>query len=224
MQDDLKNIFDQYAHVNAWGDSDSLSGGGSNLKQTEVIRQAIPDLIQKYQIKKMIDAPCGDYFWMKEIQQIIENDLDNYYGFDIVNNLVIKNQQLYGSSKTLFLQKDITSKILPKVDLIFTRDCMVHLSFANIYRVIRNYKRSKSKYLLTTTFTNRNQNNDIVDGDWRTLNLEIAPFFFPKPILLVNENCTEENGCYADKSLGLWEISSLPNFSKLAIYLKKMIR
>lgn len=219
MQDDLKNIFEKYAQENAWGDVDSLSGGGSNLKQTEVIRQAIPDLIKKYQIKKMVDAPCGDYFWMKEIQITIEQELDNYYGADIAESLILSNQQQFSTAKTSFMHLDITSQTPPKVDLIFTRDCLVHLSFANIYKVIRQYKKSKSRYLLTTTFSERTFNKDIQNGDWRTLNLQIAPFFFPKPLMLINEGCTEDNGNYKDKCLGLWEIKSLPSFTRLSIFL-----
>ncbi len=223
MQDDLKNIFDKYAQNNIWGDADSLSGGGSNLIQTATIRKEIPNLIKNYQIKSMVDAPCGDYFWMREIQAILEKELDNYHGLDIVASLVAKNKETFGSFKTTFSQVDITSQAIPKVDLIFTRDCLVHLSFANIYKVMRNYKKSQSKYLLTTTFTNRNHNRDIFDGDWRTLNLELAPFFFPKPILLINENCTEGEGNYADKCLGLWEIKSLPSFSRLSIFIHNRI-
>jgi hypothetical protein len=223
MQDDLKNIFDKYAQDNVWGDADSLSGGGSNLIQTATIRKEIPNLIKKYQIKNMVDAPCGDYFWMKEIQAILEKELDSYYGIDIVESLVAKNQQKFASKKTSFLNLDITSQNIPKVDLIFTRDCLVHLSFANIYNVIRNYRKSNSTYLLTTTFTRTSPNRDIIDGDWRTLNLELAPFFFPKPIVLINENCTEGEGNYADKCLGLWEIKSLPSFSRLSIFINNRI-
>lgn len=70
-------------------------------------------------------------------------------------------------------------------------------------------KASKSKYLLTTTFTNRKRNMNIKTGNWRPLNLEIEPIHFPKPILLISENCTEGNMAYTDKSLGLWELDKL---------------
>lgn len=223
MQDNLKNIFDQYAKNNIWGDVDSVSGGGSNLIQTATIRKEIPNLIKKYEIKSMIDAPCGDYFWMKEIQALLEKELDMYRGIDIVASLAANNQQQFATNKTSFLNLDITSQTIPTVDLIFTRDCLVHLSFANIYKVIRNYRKSQSKYLLTTTFTRTSPNKDIFDGDWRTLNLELAPFFFPKPILLINENCTEGEGHYEDKCLGLWEIKSLPSFSRLSIFINNRI-
>ncbi|HEX8999730.1 MAG TPA: class I SAM-dependent methyltransferase, partial [Blastocatellia bacterium] len=76
---------------------------------------------------------------------------------------------------------------------------------------LRNFKRSKSEYLLTTTFPKTEVNEDILTGEWRPLNLQRAPFNFPEPLRLINERCTEEGDRYADKSLGLWRLSDLPN-------------
>ena len=64
--------------------------------------------------------------------------------------------------------------------------------------------------LLTTTFAGPRENVDITDGDWRPLNLEKAPFHLPPPLATINEECTEEGGAYADKSIGVWRIDDLP--------------
>ena len=223
MKKELITLFTEIKKGNHWGDEDSVSGTGSNYLQTDTIRKAIPELLKKYDIKFMIDAPCGDFFWMKEISLELETILSKYEGHDIVEELVSLNNSIYKTEKISFSLSDITVDSLPKADLIFTRDCLVHLSFANIYKVIRQYKKSKSKYLLTTTFSERTFNKDIQNGDWRTLNLQRAPFFFPKPILLINENCTEDNGNYKDKCLGLWEIKSLPRFSLLSIFVNNLL-
>jgi hypothetical protein len=52
-----------------------------------------------------------------------------------------------------------------------------------------------------------------MDGDWRLLNLEAAPFGFPPADAILNEECTEAGGAYADKSLGVWRVADLPIFS-----------
>ena len=78
-------------------------------------------------------------------------------------------------------------------------------------KVIDNFMKSGSKYLLTTTFVNRTRNDDLGKGFWRTLNLEIAPFQFPMPIKILNEKCTEYGGAYSDKSLGLWVLKDIHN-------------
>lgn len=95
------------------------------------------------------------------------------------------------------------------MDLIFCRDCLVHLSLQDIWRSLHNVCASRSEYLLITTFTERVENHDIVTGRWRTLNLEAAPFVFPRPLRLIKEGCTEDDGVYADKALGLWRVADI---------------
>ena len=69
--------------------------------------------------------------------------------------------------------------------------------------------RSEATYLLTTIYTDRSDNKDIVTGQWRPLNLLAAPFELPEPLECINEGSTERNGIYADKSLLLWRIADL---------------
>jgi SAM-dependent methyltransferase len=207
--DKKEEIFSEIYDQNAWGDSHSRSGTGSNLVQTAIIQKEIPRLLEKYGIKTMLDVPCGDFFWMKEIKAVLNEQLDTYIGGDIVEKIVEQNRSQYGDEKTKFEIIDICHSPLPKVDMIFCRDCLVHLPYKMIIKALQNFKRSGATYLLTTTFTNHNENRDIHVGDWRTLNLEKFPFDFQKPLMVINENCSEQEGIYADKSLGLWKISDL---------------
>jgi hypothetical protein len=134
----------------------------------------------------------------------------NYIGADIVEELIKKNINLYlEQSNRKFMVLDLITDPLPVCDIIIVRDCLVHLSYDNINLAIKNIKLSGCKYLLTTSFTNREENKDIVTGDWRPINLEKSPFNFPPPILVINENCAEVNGIYKDKSMALWEINTL---------------
>jgi len=85
------------------------------------------------------------------------------------------------------------------------------LSFQDIGKMLTNFKRTKSTYLLTNTYINRKTNADLIlENIWRPLNLELPPFNFPKPIKLINEKCTENNGCYFDKHLGLYLLDEVP--------------
>jgi hypothetical protein len=162
-------------------------------------------LIKQLQVKTLLDAPCGDFHWMKKVSP----KLELYIGVDIVSELIEENNRKYSAHNRQFLDLDITRDPLHKADLILCRDCFVHLSFDDIHSAISNFKKSGSKYLLTTTFTNVTRNMDIKTGGWRPLNLEIEPFHLPKPILVINENCTEGNMAYTDKSLALWELTTL---------------
>ncbi|MFE3898712.1 MULTISPECIES: glycosyltransferase [Priestia] len=201
----IKQIFTNIYTENLWGSSESVSGSGSSLFQTRTIIEELSLLIKRLQIKTLLDAPCGDFHWMKEVQ----TNLELYTGVDIVSELIEENNKKYSAYNKKFLTLNILQDVLPRADLILCRDCLVHLSFDDIHSALVNFKKSKSKYLLTTTFTNTSQNIDIKTGEWRPLNLEIHPFNLIKPILVINENCTEMNMAYTDKSLALWDLDKI---------------
>jgi hypothetical protein len=199
-----RDIFRDIYQSNLWGNKDSRSGAGSDLTQTVEVRRLLPLLIDDLGVKTMLDIPCGDWHWMKDTRFPVD-----YTGADIVPELVERNQQLYGNETCRFLALDLIKDDLPKVDLVLSRDVLVHLSFNDILAALHNLKRSGSEYFLTTTFTDRAINPDIPTGQWRPLNLQKPPFNFPQPLRLINEKCTEGDGSWGDKSLGLWKLADI---------------
>ena len=199
-----RRFADIYA-TNYWRNGESRSGLGSSLEQTEAVRAALPVLCGEFGITSLLDVPCGDLNWMR----YVELSGVRYIGADIVPALVAANAVQYKDSGRSFIVLDLVKAIPPRVDLIFCRDLLVHLPSADIMRAFENMRRSGSDWLLTTTFPDR-LTNDNLDGDWRPLNLERPPFGFPPPRKTVLENCTQNDGQYADKSLGLWSVKDLP--------------
>jgi hypothetical protein len=205
--DHLEKKFSDVYEKNTFAGRLSRSGEGSDLVQTQVIRHELPKIVKELSIKVFLDAPCGDWFWMKEVALGVES----YIGIDIVQNLIEKNSKRFRSASCHFLCRNLVEDELPQADLIFCRDCLVHLSFEHIRKVLMNFQSSKAQYLLTTTFTGRTKNYDLigVNDFWRALNLELPPFNFPAPLKLIYENCTEENNQYGDKCLGLWRLEDI---------------
>jgi SAM-dependent methyltransferase len=208
--DIVEDAFTDVYRKNFWADNESLSGPGSNLKQTVTLRKRLYNLLDLFNIQSILDAACGDFNWMKEI----DYPFKRYIGIDVVQELIVRNNTLYGDKTYKFEHKNIIEDDLPKVDLIICRDCFVHLHIEDIKRTIRNFKRSGSTYVLMTTFTKRRMdtNTEIGQiGHWRTLNLQIPPFSLPEPILLLNEGCTEANpgDRFDDKCLGLWRLADI---------------
>jgi hypothetical protein len=201
-----RSRFTDYFKKNAFGNTESVSGEGSTLTQTAVIRKKIPVLVNDYDIKTFIDAPCGDFNWMRHTDL---TKLEHYTGLDIVKAIVKSNNKNYKTAKINFQVKDICTDLLPAGDLLLCRDCLVHLSFADGIKAIRNVKKAKIKYLLITTFTERADNADLGEIIWRTLNMEKAPFNFPEPLLIINEECTEGDNLFTDKSLGLYRVADI---------------
>jgi hypothetical protein len=183
------------------------SGSGSTLEETENIRRDIPALIARYQISTILDIPCGNHAWMSQVN--LEGC--HYIGGDIVKDLVLQNRIQYASAVREFVRLDLVADRLPSVDMVICRDCLVHFSFRLIAKALHNIKASRSKYILTTTFPACKRNQDIKTGGWRTLNFRASPFSFPAPELMLNEGCTEHDGIYNDKSLGLWRVADIPD-------------
>jgi hypothetical protein len=201
----VKEIFTEAFSNNKWGDADSHSGEGSNLAQTEAVRSAIPRLIDELGCRSMLDAPCGDFFWMR----LVDMDVD-YTGADIVDQLVEQNKERYGGPNRRFIVLDLLEDPIPSVDLVLSRDCLVHFSDGDALRAIKNIRASNSKYVLTTTFVDRAHNSDIPTGSWRPINLRLAPFLFPAPMELIDEQCPVRG--YSDKHLALWSVKDIPDY------------
>ncbi|MBT9494944.1 MAG: hypothetical protein IV107_21915 [Paucibacter sp.] len=136
--------------------------------------------------------------------------VEQYTGVDVLGEVIAGLQWRYAGPRRRFLRLDLLEADLPRADAVFCRDLLPHLSYAEIRAVLRNFQRSGAEFLLTTTFTGARPNRDTAGGDWRTLNLQLAPFAFAPPLLVLNEQCTEGGGAYADKSLAVWRLDGLP--------------
>lgn len=205
---DLVARFERIERTNLWGAATSVSGLGSEDPATAAIREALPALLQRLGARSLLDAPCGDAGWIGRLALGVD-----YTGIDIVPSLIDANNRRAsrGEPSGHFLVGDITRDALPRADVILCRDCLVHLSFANIARTLVGFRASGALFLLVTTFPEWEDNRDCEDGDWRALNMEQAPFNWPPPRELVNERCEEGGGGWRDKSLGLWRLDELPS-------------
>jgi hypothetical protein len=183
----------------------SYSGPGSTVERTAAIRRAIPDLLRDLGCNSMVDAQCGDFKWMQEVDLPVEK----YIGVDVVKELIDANNQTYANAQREFKHVDLVEQVLPKADLVLNRDVLIHLSYKDIFRFIARLKQSGCTYLLTTHFPKQAKNRDILTGEWRPVNLEIPPFEFPKPLRSISEEYTA-NPEHCDKCLALWRIEDIP--------------
>jgi len=103
------------------------------------------------------------------------------------------------------VQLDIVRDELPAADLWLCRDCLPHLSQALIVQAIKNFLASDIPYLLTSVHPECGENNDILTGDFRLLNLELPPFAFPPSLLRVDDSSEG----LAAKDLVLWHRDAL---------------
>ena len=173
-----QNVFSRIYRKGGWGSKESSSGQGSELSYTANLRRELPALLKGYSVSRLLDAPCGDFNWMRHVVPGLGIE---YIGGDIVEALVRRNQREFGAVGVAFHHMDISSDPMPAADLMMVRDCLFHLSYSDIHRFLENFHRSGIGLLLTTTHLPPDgENSDIRTGDWRKIYLFAPPFCFPQ--------------------------------------------
>ena len=189
-----------------WGSAESRSGEGSELGATASLREYLPELFRRLNIKTFLDAPCGDWNWMR----LVDLTTVDYVGADVVPNVIANNQAKFSRPGVRFVVADLTKDDLPRADLVMCRDCWIHLSFQDIAAVLENIRRSGATWLLVSNSPHVTSNHNKFTGlDWRHLNLRQAPFHFPSPLGALKDHYPHE-----PFEITLWKIADLPNIKK----------
>lgn len=208
-----EEVFNHVYDINDWSSDESKSGMGSTLKFTENTRSQLPIICKKYGIKRILDAACGDFNWMKEIV----DKFDYYKGTDIVERLIKENTEKFSiEGKVEFEVNDIVNdfKVNGEFDAIIAKDVLVHLPGKYVLKVLKSFKDSGVKYLFLTHFNEIEENADIESfGLWRPLNFQLEPFNFPKPLEIIKEPepYRFSGQEMMDKTLSFWKIDDLIN-------------
>jgi hypothetical protein len=204
----IEERFNKIYYTNYWLDSESRSGTGSSLKSTKNVRFHLPKIIERFKIKRLFDAPCGDFNWMSKVLKDIDID---YTGADIVEDLIVSNKK-NKKNNIKFIKLDIRIDKLPASDLMICRDCLFHFSYEDIFKFLDNFLISDIKYILLTShqnMTNNFENRNIVTGDFRKIDLFSKPFNF------------EKNHIYSFDDKDYYEIE---NFKQMYLFSKSQIK
>jgi hypothetical protein len=199
MDKTVTEVFTHIHDANLWGSPESVSGGGSAIGATVKIRAEIPPLLTKHHITSMLDLPCGDFNWMS----VMLKDLPGlkYTGGDVVPVLIENNRLKYPGIR--FEVLDLITSPLVQHDLIFCRDCLVHLPESLIKQALENIKTSGCRFLLATTFPKAIP-QEIEVGQWRPFNL--VPLL-GEPLETITEGVFDLDGIPTEKQLGLWRFT-----------------
>jgi SAM-dependent methyltransferase len=192
--------FDTIYQENRWGSSESRSGDGSTLAQTKLLRAALPRLLRRFDVRRFLDAPCGDFHWM----QRVDFGEVQYIGADIVPALVEDLAARYAQPGREFRQIDIVQGPIPDVDMWLCRDTLFHLPNDDVRQVLR-HAAAHARYFLATTYPFARANRDVRPGGFRFLNLEAEPFGLPPPMQTIDDFAPPQ----PPRVLGLWSADQL---------------
>jgi SAM-dependent methyltransferase len=198
--DNAKQVFTNIFKRNWWNNNESRSGWGAELNRTVSIRAALPDFAQRHSVRSLLDAPCGDFHWMRHVQW---PSGFRYVGADIVRDLIAENRLRY--SDVEFMELDVLQDPFPAVDAWLARDLMIHFPDEAVTAALNQFRKSSMRFLLATTYPNARQNNNIKFGQVRHINLCAAPFGLPPPLEILSEDDDPVTG----RVIGVWRRSDI---------------
>jgi hypothetical protein len=201
-----EQVFSRIYAENGWASAESRSGPGSTLDATKSLRANLPGLLRSLSVRTLLDAPCGE-FWLRDLNY----ELESYVGVDLVKELIEKNQRLYGTPLREFRSLNLTRDELPAMDLVLCRDLLIHLSFEHGRRVLENFRRSGSTWLLCSQYPDIPNTHDIKTGGYRAVNLLREPFAFPVPVRELADDPPSDVGPNQAprRTMALWRLAEV---------------
>lgn len=173
-----KEVFSKIYKEDLWHGG---SGAGSKMENAKEYVDVLQKYIDKPEIKTVLDLGCGDW----QFSKFLDLSSVSYLGVDVVESVVESNNDLYSAPNVKFLNHDITTYEVPKVDLIICKDVLQHLSNRDVITVIIKIIKSSKFALITNDFASENTiNKDIDNGDYRCLDLALSPFFLDVTTIL----------------------------------------
>ena len=172
---------------NKFNNNQSFSGPGSipNSFQTNNLIKNLKKFFEDNNIKNVLDAPCGDCAWIKNLF-----DLNiKYTGIDIVEDLIRSNQVNFISNSNIeFYCKDVSLiKNFNDYDFVLMRDFFIHLPISQIQNILFNLKNSNCKFFALNSYENNPINKEISTGKHRKINLLKEPFNLGAPFSKIQE-------------------------------------
>ncbi len=199
---DRQDVFEKIYRDNLWHADESRSGAGSAFAQTHHLVQALPRLMQRLGATTLLDAPCGDFHWMRRVA--FGPDV-SYVGGDLVRPLIDDLTRNFGNDRRSFRVLDIVDDALPPCDVWLCRDVLFHLPNADVRTVLERIDPSRCKYFLSTSYPWLDTNVDVKAGGFRFINLERPPFSLPPPEEIIDDFAFPE----PPRMLGLWRVEDI---------------
>jgi SAM-dependent methyltransferase len=130
----VKDVFREIYARNLWGGAPGklCSGSGSAEEFAIPYAETIKRFVERHGLRTVVDLGCGDF----SVGRLIASTGIRYIGVDVVDEVVRRNRERYGSEGVDFVCLDITADELPPGDLCLVRQVLQHLSNAEILAVL----------------------------------------------------------------------------------------
>jgi SAM-dependent methyltransferase len=188
----VNEVFDEIYRSNAWEGVESLSGPGSGSDATRALIPQLLALIERLEVKSVLDVGCGDGYWTP--------DLPGYIGVD-VSQMAIDLARVRHPERDYRI--DLEGAPLERCDLALVRHVMQHLSLEDGRWLLTRVRASGAQWLLATTYM-KGANRNVETGDGYHIDLRKPPFDLGEPA----QTLADPGGSWdLDCRLGLWALA-----------------
>jgi 2-polyprenyl-3-methyl-5-hydroxy-6-metoxy-1,4-benzoquinol methylase len=104
------------------------SGHGSLPRTTRTYRRFLEEFLGANSVRSVLDYGCGDW----QFSRLIDWHGATYVGFDVVEPVIERNQQLYGRPGVEFMITPEDPADLPDADLLICKDVLQHLPNSDV--------------------------------------------------------------------------------------------
>lgn len=184
-----KTAFTKIYQSAAWGkdsEGNGTSGPGSIPNNAIPYLNFLADFLKTHNITSVVDFGCGDF----QIGGSIDWGSTHYLGLDVVESVIKRNSEKYGSNSIQFQTLSGSYDTIPAADLLIVKDVLMHLPLSEVHHLVSQFK--KFKYIITMHDVDRsgkNQNYEIEAGGFRPLSLKAYPFLLTPSESLYFDTC-----------------------------------
>lgn len=171
----MADRFDEIYAQNIWGHG---SGEGSLPQYTRGYCAFLQQFLAGRGVRSVVDMGCGDWQFSREIDW----GRATYSGYDVAESVVEANRRSFARPGISFHHYSGDPGELPAADLLIVKDVLQHLPNAAVLAFLPNLGRYRYA-LLTNCVSPRGvtPNRDIALGDFRPIDLRLAPFNLRAP-------------------------------------------
>ena len=167
------DVFDHIYRSGGWAGSGSGPGSAPEANKEYLW---IHHKILRYtpSIKTVLDIGCGDW----QLMQHIDLDGKDYLGIDVSPLVITANASKFDKPGVQFKVLNPVMNDIPQVDLVIVKDVLQHLPNRDVATLLEKIRRRSRFALITNDYTDSNQ-CDIAIGEYRPINVLLAPFNHP---------------------------------------------
>jgi hypothetical protein len=207
-RESLEERFSLIYRSNYWGSRESRSGEGSEMREAASVIPFLLQALKNNDLKVIIDLGCGDCNW---IRNIFSSQHISYHGYDIVEEVIRSNCDRFANDRINFHSANITSCEIICGDVILLKDVLIHFSFYDIDRLLRNILRTNFHFVVLTSQQTYpfGGNVDILSGDYRPLDFRKPPFSLPEEMIISRFPVSTDDATLTGKDLLLLNRQSI---------------